>query len=156
MLLLTISRIEPLNRKNYCSLWQFCNDYVVPKDKIEHFRDITAKDIICSQKSNGITLTEEDVAVCNVKIDLSRGMYNPLERYFKNDLDYDSDEKFPISDHQVSNLLPTFSQDKIVRVYAKKHELVKDIAEAFVNFQEKTFGRTVQICPTPEKKKRKR
>ncbi|KAL5723753.1 hypothetical protein ACHQM5_007110 [Ranunculus cassubicifolius] len=136
-------------------LYQFCNYYVVPKDKIEHFRDITAKDIICSQKSNGITLTEEDVVVCNVKIDLSRGMYNPLEsiNFFQ---DYDSDEKFRISDHQVSNLLPTFSQDKIVRVYAKKHELVKDIAEAFVNFQEKTFGRTVQICPTPEKKKRKR
>lgn len=26
-------------------------------------------------------LKEEDVAVCNVKIDLTRGKHNPLERY---------------------------------------------------------------------------
>ena len=38
--------------------------------------------------------------------------------------DYESDEKFCIPDDRISHLLPTSYQDKIVRVYAKKPELV--------------------------------
>ncbi|KAK4346310.1 hypothetical protein RND71_032649 [Anisodus tanguticus] len=30
-------------------LYQFCNEYAVPRDKIEHFKDVTAHDIVCSQ-----------------------------------------------------------------------------------------------------------
>lgn len=29
--------------------FQFCNEYAVPKDKLENFKDVTAKDIVCSQ-----------------------------------------------------------------------------------------------------------
>uniref|UniRef100_M0ZIA0 Metal-dependent phosphohydrolase HD domain-containing protein n=1 Tax=Solanum tuberosum TaxID=4113 RepID=M0ZIA0_SOLTU len=64
-------------------LYQFCNEYVVPRDKIEHFKDVTAHDIVCSQKSSGEILNEEDVAVTNVRIDLTRGKHNPLERFVK-------------------------------------------------------------------------
>lgn len=32
------------------------------------------------QKTGGVMLREEDVAVSNVKIDLTRGRHNPLER----------------------------------------------------------------------------
>lgn len=28
---------------------QFCNEFAVPKDKQEHFKDITPQDIVCSQ-----------------------------------------------------------------------------------------------------------
>lgn len=38
--------------------------------------------------------------------------------------DYESDEKFCIPDDRISHLLPTSYQDMIVRVYAKKPELV--------------------------------
>lgn len=31
------------------SVLQFCNEYAVPKDKLQHFKDITAQDIVCSQ-----------------------------------------------------------------------------------------------------------
>ncbi|ONL99964.1 65-kDa microtubule-associated protein 3 [Zea mays] len=55
----------------------FCS----PKDKLEHFKNITAQDIVCSQKSSEVLLKEEDVAVSNVKIDLTRGKDNPLERF---------------------------------------------------------------------------
>lgn len=34
-------------------------------------------------QKNGAILREEDVVVDNVKIDLTRGKHNPLERYFK-------------------------------------------------------------------------
>ncbi|KAK7287226.1 hypothetical protein RIF29_00370 [Crotalaria pallida] len=65
---------------------QFCNEYAVPKDKVDNFKKVTAQDIVCSQNSGEVTLKEEDVAVCNVKIDLTRGKDNPLERYsMKND-----------------------------------------------------------------------
>lgn len=30
-------------------VWQFCNEYAVPKDKLENFKDVTAQDIVCSQ-----------------------------------------------------------------------------------------------------------
>ncbi|CAA7028348.1 unnamed protein product [Microthlaspi erraticum] len=30
-------------------LYQFCNEYAVPKDKMDHFKSVTAQDIICSQ-----------------------------------------------------------------------------------------------------------
>ncbi|KAJ6351604.1 hypothetical protein OIU78_007504 [Salix suchowensis] len=61
-------------------LYQFCNEFSVPKDKLQHFKDITPQDIVCSQGNGDITLKEEDVAVCTVKIDLTRGRSNPLEK----------------------------------------------------------------------------
>ncbi|XP_011098487.1 deoxynucleoside triphosphate triphosphohydrolase SAMHD1 homolog [Sesamum indicum] len=135
-------------------LYQFCNEYAVPKDKLENFKKVTARDIVCSQKNGGATLREEDVVVSNVRIDLTRGKHNPLEsiKFFK---DYDSDEKFSISDDRISHLLPTSYQDMIVRVYSKKPELVGVISEAFENFQLKTYGIKAQVHATPEKKKRR-
>ncbi|XP_072093821.1 uncharacterized protein [Arachis hypogaea] len=137
-----------LNPSEY---WKFCNEYAVPKDMVENFKKVTAQDIVCSQSGGG-TLREEDVAVSNVKIDLTRGKHNPLEsiNFFK---DYDSDEKFTISNDRVSHLLPTTYQDMIVRVYAKKPELVEAISDAFENFQLKTYGIKAQVHSTPEKKK---
>ncbi|KAG8384817.1 hypothetical protein BUALT_Bualt04G0157800 [Buddleja alternifolia] len=134
-------------------LYQFCNEYAVPKDRLENFKKVTAQDIVCSQKS-GATLREEDVVVSNVRIDLTRGKHNPLEsiKFFN---DYDSEEKFSISDDHVSNLLPTSYQDMIVRVYSKKPELVGVISEAFENFQLRTYGIKAQVHATPEKKKRR-
>lgn len=139
-----------IRRRN---LYQFCNEYPVPKDMLDNFKKVTVQDIICSQKS-GVTLKEEDVAVCNVKIDLTRGKHNPLEsiHFFK---DYESQEKFTISDDRVSHLLPTSYQDMIVKVYSKKPELVEAISEAFENFQLKTYGIKAQVHPTPDKKKRR-
>ncbi|XP_024014723.1 deoxynucleoside triphosphate triphosphohydrolase SAMHD1 homolog isoform X1 [Eutrema salsugineum] len=135
-------------------LYQFCNEYAVPKDKIDHFKAVTAQDIICSQKHTSLTLKEEDIAVTNVKIDLARGKENPLEciHFFK---DYESEEKFVIPDERVSHLLPTTYQDMIVRVYAKKPELVEAVSEAFENFQMRTYGIKAQVHETPEKKKRR-
>uniref|UniRef100_A0A9I9CXZ1 HD domain-containing protein n=1 Tax=Cucumis melo TaxID=3656 RepID=A0A9I9CXZ1_CUCME len=143
-----------IRRRN---LYQFCNEYAVPKDKLENFKDVTAKDIVCSQKNGGVQLKEEDVAVSNVRIDLTRGRKNPLERihffkvrfYFQ---DYESNDKFKISDDRISHLLPTSYQDMIVRVYSKKPELVcilrckvEAISEAFENFQLKTYGIKTQV-----------
>ncbi|GFQ01755.1 deoxynucleoside triphosphate triphosphohydrolase samhd1 [Phtheirospermum japonicum] len=42
---------------------KFCNEYAVPKDKLENFKNITAQDIVCSQKNGGMALREEDVVV---------------------------------------------------------------------------------------------
>ncbi|KFK23717.1 hypothetical protein AALP_AAs68427U000200 [Arabis alpina] len=122
----------------------FCNEYAVPKDKIDHFKPVTAKDIICSQKHTSLTLKEEDIA---------RGRENPLEciKFFK---DYESEEKFVIPEERVSHLLPTTYQDMIMRVYAKKPELVEAVSEAFENFQMRTYGIKAQVHATPEKKKR--
>ncbi|XP_061353748.1 uncharacterized protein LOC133298474 isoform X2 [Gastrolobium bilobum] len=131
-----------IRRRN---LYQFCNEYVVPKDMLDNFKKVTAQDIVCSQ---------EDVAVCNVKIDFTRGKHNPLEsiNFFK---ESESDEKFQIPDDRISHLLPTYYQDMIVRVYSKKPELVEAISEAFENFQLKTYGIKAQVHSTPEKKKRR-
>ncbi|KAK6922174.1 HD domain [Dillenia turbinata] len=135
-------------------LYQFCNEFNVPKDRLEHFKDVTPQDIVCSQKSGGVTLKEEDVAVINARIDFGRGKNNPLEsvKFFK---DYETNEKFPVQNGRISNLLPTCYQDKIVRVYSKKPELVEAVSEAFENFQLSTYGRTAQVHSTPEKKKRR-
>lgn len=135
-------------------LYRFCNEYAVPKDRMESFKDVTAQDIICSQKSSEVTLKEEDIAVSNVRIDLTRGRNNPLDsiKFFEY---YGNDEKFSISDHRISHLLPTSYQDMIVRVYAKKAEQVEAISQAFENFQLKTYGIKTQAYPTPEKKKRR-
>lgn len=136
-------------------LYQFCNEYAVPKDKLEHFKDITPQDIVCSQKATGVTLKEGDVAVSNVKIDLTRGRDNPLEsiKFFK---DFESEDKFSIQEDRISHLLPASFQDRIVRVYSKKPELVEAVSEAFENFQLKTYGIKAQVHETPDKKKRRR
>ncbi|XP_015573733.1 deoxynucleoside triphosphate triphosphohydrolase SAMHD1 homolog isoform X2 [Ricinus communis] len=140
-----------IRRRN---LYQFCNEYAVPKDKLENFKDVTAQDIVCSQKNGGVLLKEEDIAVSNIRIDLTRGRHNPLEsiQFFK---DYESEEKFPIPDDRISHLLPTSYQDMIVRVYSKKPELVAAVSEAFENFQLRTYGIKAQVHATPEKKKRR-
>ncbi|KAK7838578.1 deoxynucleoside triphosphate triphosphohydrolase samhd1 like protein [Quercus suber] len=127
-------------------LYQFCNEFSVPKDKMEHFKTITPQDIICSQKTGGVTLEEEDIVVSNVKIDLTRGRNNPLQ----------SDEVFSIQDDRISHLLPAFYQDMIVRVYSKKPELVEAVSEAFENFQLKTYGKKAQVHSTPDSKKQRR
>ncbi|XP_074310816.1 uncharacterized protein LOC141646772 isoform X2 [Silene latifolia] len=134
-------------------LYQFCNEYSVPREDLEHFRNVTPQDIICSQKSGGVTLKEDDVIVSNVKIDLTRGRLNPLEHinFFQ---DHHSHEKFPIRDDRISHLLPACYQDTIVRVYSKKPNLVDAISEAFENFQRKTYGTTTQVHGTPHKKRR--
>ncbi|XP_058005729.1 uncharacterized protein LOC110637614 isoform X2 [Hevea brasiliensis] len=74
--------IQRIRRRD---LYQFCNEFSVPKDKLEHFKDITPQDIVCSQTAGRITLKEEDVAVSIAKIDLTRGRNNPLEsvKFFK-------------------------------------------------------------------------
>ncbi|KAL7091666.1 hypothetical protein ACP275_12G119000 [Erythranthe tilingii] len=135
-------------------LYQFCNEFAVPKENMEYFKNVTPQDIVCSQSSSHPTLREEDIAVSNVKIDLTRGRNNPFKSvsFFK---DYDSSEKFNIKDELVSNLLPTSYQDRIVRVYSKKPHLVEAVSEAFENFQMKTYGMKTQVHATPEKKKRK-
>lgn len=140
-----------IRRRN---LYQFCNEYAVPKEKLEHFKDVTAQDIVCSQTNCSVNLKEDDIAVSNVRIDLTRGRQNPLKsiNFFK---DYESEEKFNISDDRISHLLPTFYQDMIVRVYSKKPELVAAVSEAFENFQLRTYGTKTQVHATPEKKKRR-
>ncbi|XP_058193193.1 uncharacterized protein LOC131310283 isoform X2 [Rhododendron vialii] len=134
-------------------LYQFGNEFCVPKEKLEHFKNVTPQDIICSQKSCGVTIKEEDIAVANVKIDMTRGRNNPVDRvhFFK---DYETDDKFTIEDESISHMLPSGHQDMIVRVYSKKPELFEAVCEAFVNFQVKTYGKTTQVHATPEKKKR--
>ncbi|KAE8669566.1 HD domain-containing metal-dependent phosphohydrolase family protein isoform 2 [Hibiscus syriacus] len=112
-----------IRRRN---LYQFCNEYSVPKDKLEHFKNVTAKDIACSQKNGGAMLKEEDIAVSN---------------------GFESEEKFPIPDDRISHLLPTSYQDMIVRVYAKKPELVAAVSEAFEHFQLKITKRNLSIAP---------
>lgn len=136
-------------------LYRFCNEFAVPKEKLEYFKNITAKEIVCSQNSSRPTIDEEDIVVSNVKIDLTRGRNNPLESisFFK---DFESDEKFAVKDDRISHLLPTFYQDMIVRVYSKKPDLVEAVSEAFENFQVKTYGMKAQVHETPEKKKRKK
>ncbi|KAK9191901.1 hypothetical protein WN943_020517 [Citrus x changshan-huyou] len=137
-------------------LYQFCNEYSVPKAKQEHFKGINAQDIVCSQKAGEVTLKEEDVIVSIVKIDLTRGKKNPLEstNFYQ---DYCSDVKFLIDkEERISHLLPTFCQDMIVRVYAKEPHLVEAVSDAFENFQMKTYGEKTQVHSTPEKKKRRR
>ncbi|KAL5080060.1 hypothetical protein RYX36_008481 [Vicia faba] len=139
-----------IRRRN---LYQFCNEYAVPRDIMDNVKKVTPQDIVCSQKNGGVMLKEEDVAVSNVKIDLTRGKHNPLEsiHFFK---DYESDEKFTIPDERISHLLPASYQDMIVRVYSKKPELVEKIAEAFENYQLKTYGIKAQVHSTPKKKRR--
>ncbi|KAJ6911545.1 hypothetical protein NC652_021983 [Populus alba x Populus x berolinensis] len=136
-------------------LYQFCNEFSVPKDKLEHFKDITPQDIVCSQENGDITLKEEDVIVCNMKIDLTRGRSNPLENinFFQ---DFESNEKFPIHDYRISHLLPAFCEDRIVRVYSKNPDLVKTVSEAFENFQLKTYGMKAQVHATPDRKRNRR
>ncbi|XP_058193194.1 uncharacterized protein LOC131310283 isoform X3 [Rhododendron vialii] len=135
-------------------LYQFGNEFCVPKEKLEHFKNVTPQDIICSQKSCGVTIKEEDIAVANVKIDMTRGRNNPVDRvhFFK---DYETDDKFTIEDESISHMLPSGHQDMIVRVYSKKPELVAAVSDAFDNFQERTYGQKTQVHATPEKKKRR-
>ncbi|XP_010242985.1 PREDICTED: deoxynucleoside triphosphate triphosphohydrolase SAMHD1 homolog isoform X2 [Nelumbo nucifera] len=135
-------------------LYQFCNEYAVPKDQLDHFKDVTPQDIVCSQKTSEVMLREEDVAVSNVRIDLTRGRHNPLEsiKFFK---DYETEDSFSIQDDRISHLLPASYQDMIVRVYSKKAELVEAVSDAFENFQMRTYGTKAQVHSTPEKKKRR-
>ncbi|KAF8723967.1 hypothetical protein HU200_020969 [Digitaria exilis] len=143
---------EIIQRIRRRELYKFCNEYSVPKDKLEHFKNVTAQDIVCSQKSSEVLLKEEDVVVSNVKIDLTRGKDNPLEsiKFFK---DFGCDEKFPITDDRVSHLLPAYNEDRIVRVYAKKPELVEAVSKAFENLQVRMYGEKTQVHDTPKKKR---
>lgn len=136
-------------------LYQFCNEFAVPKENIPYHQNVTPQAIICCQDSGDVTLKEEDIVVTNVKIDLTRGKDNPLEivNFFE---DYASTEKIKIHDHRVSHMLPGAYQDVIVRVYSKKAELVSAVSKAFENYQKKMYGELAQIHGTPRKKHHKK
>lgn len=136
-------------------LYQYCNEYAVPKEQLEHFKIVRAEDIVCSQVKSGVNLSPDDIVVSNVKIDLTRGKEDPVQRvhFFK---DYVSDEKFIIPKERISHLLPDCFEDRIVRVYSKKPELVDAVSEAFENFQLRTYGIKTQVHGTPSGKKRRR
>lgn len=136
-------------------LYQYCNEYAVPKENLEHFKNVTPQDIVCSQVKQGVNLSPNDIVVSNVKIDLTSGKENPVNRvhFFQ---DYESDQKFSILKDRVSHLLPDCFEDRIVRVYSKNPELVEAVSEAFENFQLKTYGTKTQVHGTPDGKKRRR
>ncbi|KAL3691952.1 hypothetical protein R1sor_005603 [Riccia sorocarpa] len=136
-------------------LYQFCNEYSVPREMLDHFKDVTPKDIVCAQTRSGVELKEEDICVVNQKIDLTRGQEDPVRSvsFFQ---DYESQEKFKIQRDRISHLLPGFFLDRIVRVYSKKPELVEIVSDAFENFQVKTYGVKTQVHGTPNGKKKKR
>ncbi|MCO5598295.1 hypothetical protein L7F22_052387 [Adiantum nelumboides] len=130
-------------------LYQCCNEYAVPKEKLEHFKTVRAEDIVCSQVKSGVNLSSDDIVVSNVKIYLTRGKEDPVQRvhFFK---DYESDEKFNIPKERISHLLPDCFEDRIVRVYSKKPGLVDAVSEAFENFQLRTYGIKTQVHGTPK------
>eukprot|EP00250_Pteridium_aquilinum_P016321 c23047_g8_i1 orf=399-1823(-) len=136
-------------------LYQYCNEYAVPKEQLEHFKTVTPQDIVCSQVRPGVNLSPTDIVVSNVKIDLTRGKEDPVQRvhFFQ---DYESDDKFIIPKERISHLLPDCFEDRIVRVYSKKPELVEAVSEAFENFQLKTYGIKAQVHGTPNGKKKRR
>ncbi|KAG5050713.1 hypothetical protein JHK87_002911 [Glycine soja] len=147
--------IQRIRRRD---LYQYCNEFSVPKERLDHFRSITPQDIVCSQ-TNGANLKEEDVVVSYVKIDLTRGRANPLGSVWMlqltpNVVEYGSKEKFRIPNDCISHLLPAYCEDVIVRVYSREREQVEAVSNAFENYQLKTFGRKKQVHDTPEKKKR--
>ncbi|KZV45668.1 hypothetical protein F511_02328 [Dorcoceras hygrometricum] len=45
-------------------LYQFCNEYVVPKDRLENFKSVSAQDIVCSQDYD----SEEKFSIANDRI----------------------------------------------------------------------------------------
>ncbi|EMS65572.1 Protein SAMHD1-like protein [Triticum urartu] len=139
---------EIIQRIRRRELYKFCNQYSVPKDKLDHFKNITAQDIVCSQITSKVLLKEEDVAVSNVKIDLTRGKDNPLEsiKFFK---------VFTNPSLYLGYVWWQWSKDRIVRVYAKKPELVEAVSEAFENLQLRMYGEKTQVHDTPTKKKRR-
>ncbi|CAI8582935.1 unnamed protein product [Vicia faba] len=51
--------IMRIRRRN---LYQFCNEYAVPRDIMDNVKKVTPQDIVCSQKNGGVMLKEEDVA----------------------------------------------------------------------------------------------
>ncbi|KAA8529566.1 hypothetical protein F0562_033635 [Nyssa sinensis] len=113
---------------------QFCNEFTVPKDKLEHFKNVTPQDIVCSQRIGGTTL-------------LKASIFSRITRAMRNS---------QYCDGRISHLLPSCYQDMIVRVYSKKPELVEAVSDAFGNFQVRTYGMKAQVHETPEKKKRRR
>ncbi|XP_024538325.1 deoxynucleoside triphosphate triphosphohydrolase SAMHD1 homolog [Selaginella moellendorffii] len=135
-------------------LYQFCNEYLVPKEKTEHFKDVTAKDIVCCGKS-GAKISEDDIVVSNVKIDLACGKPDPLSgvHFFK---EFDDSVKFTVDRQNLSGFYSDHCVDRIVRVYAKKPELVEAVSEAFEAFQLRTYDYKPQLHGTPDGKKRRK
>ncbi|EFJ23929.1 hypothetical protein SELMODRAFT_102606 [Selaginella moellendorffii] len=131
-------------------LYQFCNEYLVPKEKTEHFKDVTAKDIVCC--------AVHDIVVSNVKIDLACGKPDPLSgailTFFKQE--FDDSVKFTVDRQNLSGFYSDHCVDRIVRVYAKKPELVEAVSEAFEAFQLRTYDCKPQLHGTPDGKKRRK
>ncbi|KAJ4838157.1 hypothetical protein Tsubulata_046193 [Turnera subulata] len=139
-----------INRIRTRNLYQFCGEFSVPQDKQDHFKKITPQDIVCSQASSDVTLEEEDVIVSTIKIDLTRGMDYPLESvgFYEN---FEQKQVSKAKKEHFSHMLPSFCQDKIVRVYSRKPELGQAVNQAFQNYQEKTYGEIRSVLGTPRK-----
>jgi deoxynucleoside triphosphate triphosphohydrolase SAMHD1 len=145
-------------------LYVFVNEYTVPAEYLNDFKDVTAEDITTCQNSNGGSsscafpggLKPEMLIVHNVKIDYSMKAEDPVSKvkFFQN---WTDEESFNIERGKVSSLLPTNFLERKVRVYSRirDHQVEEAIAKAFSAFQRKMYGGLErQVTPSRIRKKR--
>ncbi|CAI7856182.1 unnamed protein product [Closterium sp. NIES-53] len=149
---------EILRQLEQRQLYQYMNEFVVPVDALQHFKDLTVGELLRHGTGSYLREHGDQVMVDNIKIDYGQDTDNPLDkvRFFDTQEHRDRDDpskklsKFPIPCHRMSTMMPQNYKDMTVRVYIKTRDqrLEDEVKEAFVNYQMKTFGREVMRTPS--------
>ncbi|CAI5490595.1 unnamed protein product, partial [Closterium sp. Naga37s-1] len=155
---------EILRQLEQRQLYQYMNEFVVPVDALQHFKDLTVGELLRHGTGSYLREHGDQVMVDNIKIDYGQDTDNPLDkvRFFDTQEHRDRDDpskklsKFPIPCHRMSTMMPQNYKDMTVRVYIKTRDqrLEDAVKEAFVNYQMKTFGR--EVMRTPSRKRMRR
>lgn len=135
--------IERIRRRK---LYRFVDECLLPKGSTRIFHE---EEVVSHQDSgsSGVELRPEDIILFVVKLNFGRGDANPIEDilFFK---DWEDVSPIQIQARQFSYVLPTVFEERIVRVYLKKHfpdKSEEQRAKAAVKYAFRRFVRAAGI-----------
>mmetsp|Transcript_31417 Transcript_31417/g.52770 ORF Transcript_31417/g.52770 Transcript_31417/m.52770 type:complete len:522 (-) Transcript_31417:111-1676(-) len=144
-------------------LYKYVHEFVVPKDKLENYKNVTPEDILACQNPDGAIsggLKPDDIIVHNLKIDYCKGGRNPLDltRFFRNYSDTAS-HHYPAE--KVGFGLPGQFLIRKVRVFSRNSsdpyvKATRDAFEEYIRSNRIAVDSAEAFFSTPLKTARKR
>lgn len=141
-------------------LYRFVQEVTIPPEQLDRGQwAMPAAHEIVGFYSGPEKLDEKDIILTEKKVNFSMGADNPMDKvhFFK---DFDSDEKFRITGRDENSMMPSYFQDKKLRIYSRNSNptYVAAVNDAFERWTHKRFSGSVKAASPfklPNSKKRK-
>jgi hypothetical protein len=107
-----------INRLEKRDLYNFIDEYIIPKQLEDKIKKINAIDIISMNSELSNLITIDDIIIFDKKMNYNLNDKNPVDNvYFYNIKN--KDYKYKKNKENISLLLPDVFEERIIRIYSK-------------------------------------